>query len=345
MWLGRGNVFNDLKHFDEALAVYEKALALESDLAEAWLGCGNVFNDLKCFNQAFAAYDKALALKPDLAEAWLGRGNVLDDTKHYDDALAAYEKALTLKSNLAEAWLGHGNVFNDLKRFDEAFAAYENALAFKPDLAEVHFNEASLRLLLGEMESGWKKYEYRWETKQFRGWKRNFARPLWLGDSIITNKRTLLHAEQGLGDTLLACRYVPMVAALGAKVILEVQPCLKSLLQYLEGVSTLVAKGEEIPQFDVHCPIMSLPLALKTTMETIPARVPYLTASKDIIEKWRRKLSGVELRVGMAWAGNPNFPQDRDRSILLKNILPIFGVEGLQYFSLQRIFDLATEKH
>src|SRR5262249_401182 len=162
------------------------------------------------------------------------------------------------------------------KRFDEAFAEYDKALAVDPAYAQAHYNEGLLRLLLGQMESGWPKCEYRWETQQMRARKRNFSQPLWLGDIDIIDKTILLHTEQGVGDAVLACRYVGKVAALGAKVILEVQSALKSLLRDLEGVSTLIDRGEAIPHFDVHCPLMSLPLAFKTTIESIPGRVPYI---------------------------------------------------------------------
>src|SRR5262249_29158392 len=148
--------------------------------------------------------------------------------------------------------------------------------------------------------------------------------------------KILLHAEQGLGDTLLACRYIASVAALGAKVILEVQPPLKSLLCGFEGVSVLIGKGEAIPTFDVHCPLMSLPLAFKTTAKSILNRVPYLTAPKDAVAKWAPKLSTHNFKVGIAWAGNPDFSNDRDRSILLKNILPVTRINGIMYFSLQK---------
>jgi hypothetical protein len=171
-----------------------------------------------------------------------------------------------------------------------------------------------------------------------RGWERNFSQPLWLGDGDIENRTILIHAEQGLGDTLMACRYAPILASLGARVIAEVQPSLKSLLENLNGISQLVAKGEPIPPFDVHCPIMSLPLAFKTTLQTIPAKVPYLTVSENVIKKWRAKLTGTDIKVGIAWAGNPNHVQDLDRSIPLKNLLPILGVRGTRYFSLQKDF-------
>jgi hypothetical protein len=227
-------------------------------------------------------------------------------------------------------------VFRELQSFDEAFAAYDKALALEPAFAQAHYNEGLLRLSLGEMELGWAKCEYRWETQQFRTGKRNFLQPLWLGDSDIKDKTILLHAEQGLGDTLLACRYIPKFAALGAKVILEVPSPLKSLLRGFEGVSMLIGRGEALPHFDVRCPLMSLPLAFGTTIETIPNAVPYVTVRKNAVEKWREILSAQKLKVGIAWAGNPEFGGDRDRSILLKNILPVTRVDGTKYFSLQK---------
>ncbi len=335
-WQGQGNVCLELKRYDEAFAAYDKALALKPDLAGAWLGRGNVCLELKRHDEAFAAYDKALALKPDLAGAWLGRGNVCLELKRHDEAFAAYDKALALKPDLAGAWLGHGHVCRELKRHDEAFAAYDKALALKSDLTEAHFNEACLRLSLGELTEGWKKYEYRWQPKSAVGWKRKFRQPIWLGDSDIGNKTILVHAEQGFGDTLLGCRYIPMVAQLGARVVAEVEPPLKSLLKNLEGISMLISQGETIPYFDVHCPIMSLPLAFKTTMQTIPARTPYLAASKDLVKKWRSKFDGEEIKVGIGWAGNTNFRNDRYRSILLKNLLPALSVKGIRYFSIQK---------
>ena len=134
----------------------------------------------------------------------------------------------------------------------------------------------------------------------------------------------------------MACRYVPMVAALGATVILEVQPSLLSLCEGLEGVSKVIPRGDPIPDFDLHCPMMSLPLAFNTRLETIPGEVPYLRASKNIIDKWRVRLEENRFKIGVAWAGNPKFPEDGDRSILLNNILPVFSVEGAKFFSIQK---------
>jgi tetratricopeptide (TPR) repeat protein len=266
----RGNALEKLDKLDEAIADYNRAIALAPGIFGFYNNRGNAFLRKKQFSEALSDFKRAIELNPNFAGAHCGLGNVLADLKRYAEALAAYEKALSLKPDLENAWLGRGNVFAGLKRYDEAFAAYDKTLALEPACAQAHYNEGLLRLSLGEMESGWKKCEYRWETQEFRARKRNFLQPLWFGDSDIKDKMILLHADQGLGDTLLACRYVPKFAALGAKVILEVQSPLKSPLRGFEGVSMLIGRGEAIPHFDVHCPLMSLPLAFETTIETIP---------------------------------------------------------------------------
>lgn len=335
-WCGRGTACFILKRTDEALAAYDRALALKPDFAEAWNGRGNTLSDLNRYSEALAAYDKAVALKPDLAEAWSGRGGALIKFKRHDEAFADFDKALALKPDLAGPWAGRGDALFDLRRYDEALAAYEEAAALKPDFTDAVFSAAFIRLLLGDTEGGWKGYEARWDTRQYMGAKRNFAQPVWLGDGDIAGKTILIHAEQGLGDTIMMCRYAPMVAALGAKVILEVQPALIALVQGMDGVAQVAAKGRPLPAFDAHCPVMSLPLAFKTRMDTIPAATPYLKASDEATARWRKRLHGDGLKVGLAWAGNPNFGKDHDRSILLKNILPVCSVDGVSFFGLQK---------
>lgn len=336
VWLGRGSVLGDLRRYDDGLSAFDRALSIKPDLAKAWLGRGNLLIDLKRYDEALSDLDRALSIKADLAEAWLGRGNALNDLKRYDEAFAAYDKALSVKPDLAKAWLGRGSALGELKRYDEAYSAYAEAQRLQPNLAEAHFNEGFQRLLLGDLERGWDKYEYRWDTRQYLASKPRFAQPLWLGDCPIRDKVIFLHSEQGLGDTIMACRYVPMVAALGARVILEVKPALASLCRGLEGLSHLVVAGDAVPEFDYHCPLMTLPLAFKTRLETIPANVPYFRLPPDKIEHWRQRLGQARFKIGVGWAGNPDFPKDHNRSILLRNILPILSVPGAQYFSIQK---------
>ncbi len=294
--------------------------------------------------EALAQFEKLLSIAPNHVAAINERGSVLAELGKFDAALACVQRALTLHPRYADAYLNLGNLYATLKRQDEAFAAYGKAQALNPDLADAHFSEALLSLSLGKFTEGWKKYEYRWQTKWSASPKRNFRQPLWLGDSDIRNKTILIHAEGGFGDTLFGCRYIPMVAQLGARVIAEVQAPLKSLLTNLEAVSTLIADGETIPHFDTHCPIMSLPLALGTAMQIISTTTPYLTVSKDLVEKWRSKLVGEEMKVGIGWAGNTNRRRDRHRSIPLKTLLPVLGVNGIRFFSIQKTLRQGDEE-
>ena len=289
-WLGRGNIFFDLKRYNEAFAAYDKALALKPDLAEAWLGRGNVFFDLKRYDESFAAYDKALAIKPDLENAWLGRGNVFTDLKRYDEAFAAYDKALALKPDLEGAWLGRGNVFTDLKRYDEAFAAYDKAIALKPDLEnawlgrgnvffsmnrdeeaftcfdkaialkkdlpEGYWNKSLLKLSLGKYEEGWQLYEWRWKSRLFTSPVRNFSQRLWLGNDNIAGKIIMVHSEQGFGDTIQFYRYLLKLKELGCQIVFETQVPLVPLIKAQKNICQVISQGETLPSFDVHCPLL-----------------------------------------------------------------------------------------
>jgi len=155
-----------------------------------------------------------------------------------------------------------------------------------PNYADAHFNDALCRLLIGDFKRGWDQYEWRLETAQAQYTNRNFSRPQWRGHESISAKTILLYAEQGFGDTIQFCRHVPLVAKRGARVILEVQKPLKELMCNFAGVAQVISYGDALPDFDMHCPLASLPLAFETRLETIPAEVPYLVVSKADREKW-----------------------------------------------------------
>jgi tetratricopeptide (TPR) repeat protein len=369
-WLGRGNVFAQRKRHEAALADYDKALALKSDLADAWVGRGNVLTELKAYENALAGYDKVLARHPDSAEAWLGRGNVFSDLRRHEDALAAYEKVLTVNPNSAEAWLGLGNVFNDLRRHDDARAAYEKVLTINPnsaeawlgrgnvfaflnkddeafscfdraislkqDLAESHYAKSALKLSLGEYEEGWRLYEWRWRCKTFSSPRRDFAQALWLGDHDLAGKTLLIHAEQGLGDAIQFYRYVPLLEAPHCRILFETPKPLKTLFEEQGGKCQVIGRGESLPHFDLHCPLMSLPLAFKSSLETIPNAVPYLRADEKRASDWQMKLGKkTKPRIGIAWSGNPQYQDDDKRSIRLRALLPVIS-DGAEWISLQK---------
>lgn len=332
----KGATLAGLLQYDEALLFVDKALRIDPEFADAYLNKGNILIKLNRYDDAVAAFDKALSLQANLPDALIGCASALRRLRRFEEAFGYLDKALTLQPDLAEAWIGRGNVLAGTRRYGEAIECFLKAQHISPELGEAHYNEGFYRLLLGDYERGWEQYEARWNTTQATSLKNNFSQPLWRGESSIANKTILLHAEQGFGDTIIASRYVPMVAALGARVILQVQAPLESLLRTLRGVSTLVVEGEDIPEFDVQCPLMSLPLAFGTRPDAIPAKVPYLTVDDDKVRKWRTRLNGAGFKVGIAWAGNAKFGDDHERSVLLQRMLPLFAVNGAKFISLQK---------
>ena len=316
---------------------------LRPEYAEAHSNRGNALHELKRFGEALASYDRALALRPDFSEAHSNRGNALQELRRFEEAVASYDRALALRGDLAEAHSNRGNALKELARFDEALASYEAALAVRPDFADAHFNEAMCRLLIGDLYRGWEKSEWRWETEQIRNGKRDLSQPLWLGSEEIAGKTILLHAEQGLGDTIQFGRYAPLVAARGARVILEVQRPLHGLMSTLSSTVHVASSGDPLPDFDFHCPLLSLPLAFATRLDTIPSATRYLSARDEQTRAWRERLGRHDKpRIGLAWAGNPRkeLPGanriDGQRSIALDRLAPLFEVTACEFFSLQK---------
>lgn len=342
----RGTALAALDRSAEALASFEKAIAARPDYPEAWSNRSCALRDLGHPADALASCDQALTLRPHYAEAWSNRGNALSDLNRPQDALESYERALALAPELVDAWSNLGLTYVDLNRHADALACYDRALALAPDAAEAHWNRALCLLQMGRFDAGWREYEWRWERKRIKAGKRRFTQPLWLGDTSIDGKTILLHAEQGLGDTIQFCRYAAQVARRGARVVLEVQPELMRLLADLDGVAELVEAGRPLPPFDCHCPLLSLPLALRTELASIPSETPYLQADADSVRRFGERIaaSGIDektLKVGLVWAGGarPHVPElrktDARRSLNFEQLAPIVHVSGVRFFSLQ----------
>jgi tetratricopeptide (TPR) repeat protein len=333
----RANTLLALGRFTEALADYDHVLAARPDYPEALLNRGIALERLKTFAEALASYDRAIALRPDYAEAHSNRGIVLEKLGRFEEALASQDRALALRPDSADAHYNQGVALEKLKRFEEAMTHYDRAAALRPDFADAHHNAAFCRLSTGDLRRGWEDYEWRWQTAHLNAFKRSFAQDQWRGCDEIAGKTILLHAEQGLGDTLQFCRYVPHVAERGAHVILEVQKPLRDLMHTLPGAAKVVVKGEALPDFDLHCPLLSLPLAFGTELTTIPSAMPYLQAQPDAVAHWSRRLGPkVRPRIGIAWSGRAEQLNDHNRSIGLRTFLSaITGVEA-SFVSLQR---------
>ena len=184
--------------------------------------------------------------------------------------MAAYDRALELSPNNAPLFANRAAALRRLDRPHEALMSATRALAIKPDLAHARFVEAVARLSLGDFGAGWRAYEARWHVGWLASQRRDYGAPLWLGGESLAGKTILLHAEQGLGDTIQFARYAPLLAARGATIVLEVQPELVRLLSAMPAAAKVVARKAPLPRYDFHCPLLSLPLACGTTLETIP---------------------------------------------------------------------------
>jgi len=265
------------------------------------------------------------------------RGTALLELGRQTEALTAFDRALAQAPNHTRAWNNRGRALQSLNRHDDAVASFEKAIAVDKDYADAHSNLALSLLTLGNLRRGFADYEWRWKRAGMPDARRGYRGRLWLGEFPLGQRTVLLSAEQGLGDTIQFVRYAPLLARAGAKVVLEVQPELKTLLAGVDGISSCHARGETLPAYDLYCPLGSLPLALKTEPTTIPVDIPYLHADDAHVEKWRPVMDALPgKRVALAWAGNARHANDRNRSIDLKLLEPLFGIEGVSFVSIQR---------
>lgn len=331
-----GCALHELKQYEAALAAHDQAIALQPDFADAYTNRGNALRQLKQWQAALESYDKVLQLRPDHAQAHANRGVALRQLGQWQQALESYDTAIRLAPKEAGAYNRRGNVQKDLMQLEAALASYDQAIALDPNFANAYFNKSLLLLLMGDFAQAWPLYESRWTQPSLRAAKRDIAQPLWLGDASIQGKTILLHAEQGLGDTIQFCRYAKWVQALHARVVMEVPAPLVPLLQDLEGVALLVAKGQALPAFDYHCPLMSLPLAFKTQMGTIPSASSYLSSDPQRVQQWSDKLGPkTQPRVGLVWCGSTVHDDDHTRSLTLAQLLAYLPAD-IDYVSLQK---------
>jgi hypothetical protein len=311
-------------------------LAQEPRHVQALVNRGNARTELGQPEQAMADYDAALAAAPGHPLALYNRGNALRALGRDQDALVDYDRALAAAPNHVNAWLNRGLVLAGLNRHQDALASYGRILALAPDNAEAHFNAGLSLLTLGDYRRGFAEYEWRWKRAGMAP-RKDLRGPLWTGEKPLNGKTIFLHAEQGLGDTVMFARYAPLLARAGANVVLEVQPELKGLLAGLDSVASIVARGEALPAFDLHCPLASLPLACKTEPSNVPAEIPYLRASEQRIAQWWPRLESLpQPRIALAWSGRATHRNDRNRSISLAQLEPLLAIPGASFVSIQR---------
>ena len=371
LWHTLGNACIECSRPREAIASFQRALAIDPTHCDSAYKAGVMLQQERRFEDALACLDICAKLKPDEAATFHIRAMALhglnrfeealnDNTRahaldpqdpfiqnnlgsdlaalgHCEEALHWFDSALRASPDFIGALNNKGYALTLLHRFDEAFAAYDRAKQIDPDNAQATWDVALLNLLLGNFAAGWPGREARFRLPSLPVSYPTFAQPLWLGEGDIAGRTILLYADEGLGDTIQFVRYVPLVAARGARVVLAVEEAARPLLARMPGVAQCLAKSTSLPPFDTYCPISSLPLAFATTLDTIPDGANYLPSpSADRVQAWARRLGAHDrLRVGLVWSGNPRHMNDRKRSIPLKRFEPILDIDAT-FVSLQK---------
>jgi tetratricopeptide (TPR) repeat protein len=330
---GVGNALQALGRHEEAIERYRRALTGRPQDGYAYNNLGNSYSALGRLEEAADCFRQAVARQPELAAAHGNLGNALLALNRLEEAVASYEAALALNPMLGGFHSNLGRTLVVLNRHEEAISRFLRARELDPEEPQYPLNLALARLALGDYASGWLDYEARWRSPSYSK-PRNYPQPLWDGRADIAGKTIFLYFEQGLGDTIQFARYVPLVAQLGAKVILEVPKSLLRLFRSLDGPDALVTASDPPPDFDCHAPLLSLPLAFQTTLESVPAAVPYLHAAPV----------PAGCSTGICWAGNPSNSNDRNRSLPLCELIPLLDVPGVRFLSLQKVLRDGDQK-
>jgi tetratricopeptide (TPR) repeat protein len=338
--LGRGATLVALRRYSEALAPLARAAELLPGDADVHIQRGMALLNTERNAEAIESFDRAVAIRPNVPEVLNNRGMAFTLMGQLTQGLDNFICSAAMGGATAENLTNTGIVLKLLGRYPEAAVAFGRALTRTPDDPSAKFALAFLHLTLGEFAVGWPLYEARFDVPALGNPARQFSAPRWNGAEPLEGKTLLVHAEQGLGDVIQFCRYLPLLAARGIRVVFEVMPSLKPLLRSLPGAIQLVGRGEPLPPVDYYCPLLSLPLALGTRLETIPAQVPYLKADPERIAHWSRRLRALPgLRVGIAWQGNPAVEKliwARGRSIPLAALEPLAQLPGVRLISLQK---------
>jgi tetratricopeptide (TPR) repeat protein len=318
---------------DEAIEVLQRALKLRPDYFEAMANLGNALGEKRRFEEAIEWYRKAIEIQPNHADLHSNLSYALGACGKFDEAIIEGERALAIKPG-RPGRLNLANVLREVGQLERSMEQHRMILESNPDDAAVHYNISLTLLLQGRFADGWKEHEWRFKAKEYQMPRRKFPQPRWNGEEL-NGRRIFVYAEQGLGDTIQFARYLPMLADRGGQVISECHPELVRLLSGIHGVQ-IIRRGEPLPQFDLHSPLLSLPMAFGTDLGNIPDNVPYLSAEPEIIEKFAAKIpSDGRKKIGLAWAGSPQHIRDRLRSVTLASLAPLAAAGDFQFFNLQ----------
>ena len=331
-----GRVFEKTGKVEDSIKCYTKAIAINPDYLEAWINRGISHEKLGMFDSALADFGKAININENSDDAYYNRGNVLYKMSRFSEALENFNSAIQLKTSHHDVYINRANTLQELRKYSEALLDYDRAIALNSEDAEAYFGKSHATLALGNLKDGWSLYEWRFESESYIDTRRGIDGPSWTGKESLVDKKILIHGEQGLGDTIQFCRYIRRIEEIGGEVIFQVQKPLVNLLKDLKGVSQIIPKGAELPRYDFQCALMSLPLALGTTIETIPNQVPYIDIDAERVAKWRNYLGQEGFKIAICWQGSTQGKIDVGRSFPVQMFEGIAGIKGMRLISLQK---------
>jgi Flp pilus assembly protein TadD len=328
------------KNYDKALSSLKKALKISPNNALIISNIGNVYFEQRQFGKAKEFYERSIKIDQNYADAHSNLGNVLQELRYFNQAIFAYEVAISIDPSDARVYVNKGNALMELGHIEDAIQCYDCAINIQSNCHSAYWHMSLALLLNGNFRAGFQYYESRWadfDDFHFTGGTRNFTQPLWLGKESLVDKTILINCEQGLGDSLQFSRYVKLVSDLGAKVIFEVPKPLVNVFQALDGVAQLVIRGDELPKFDFYCPLLSLPLAFETDINSIPGSAAYLKSDPQKVSNWEIKLGKkTKPRIGIAWSSTSPYKADTKRSLLLSDFVKALPDEDYEYICLQK---------
>ena len=335
-----GNALHAAGRHADAAVRYRAALELAPGNVEVLANLGSALAAAARYEEALAACDEALSRGARTARVLAKRAIALSGLDRLEEALVAFDEALSLDPSSVEAHRNRGVALHALARDADAIAAYRRAIELQPGDPEAHWNLGHALLRAGRTSEAWPEYEWRWKKRDHAGLDARVPGPRWTGAEPLGGRTVLVHAEQGIGDTLLAVRWIAPLARAGARVVLEVQPRLVPLLAGLPGAERVIARGDPLPPYDLQCPLLSLPLALSRVAASEAAAVPYLVPDAARASRWREVLAPVkELRAALVWAGARGYGNDRKRSIPPREVAPLLAVPGVRWYALQNDVD------
>ena len=334
--IDRGDALQSLGRFDESLAEFGSVMKADPKNVSAAAKRAYVLNELERYEEALASVSLALSIDTAHVDALNTRGLISERLGHYDQALADFDKILSEFPNHADALNNRGLILARTGRFEDALACFDKTLSHYPGRAQAFYNRSIMRLALGDFARGFREFESRWEVAPLKHAALPTPAPLWLGQAPLEGKTIFLYHEQGYGDTLQFVRYVPLLIQRGARVILAVPPALRTLMETLPGPVKVVTQGNPMVSHDFRCPLMSLPLAFGTSLKSLPAQIPYLSADRAQVQSWKERLGrGARPKIGLVWAGRRYPPVNHPRDMPLTTLLPLLELNA-DFISLQK---------